>query len=78
MCDLHQRRMEIDNHGGGVRRRRHGGGARHRRGGGRAVEVRCGGGWKQRRSGHQRVWEMIGLGFRGSSALKKKNSSDGR
>jgi hypothetical protein len=33
----------------------------------------------RRRSGHRRVCggEMIGLGFRGSGTLKKKNSSDG-
>jgi hypothetical protein len=33
-----------------------------------------------RRSGHRQVCggEMIGLGFRGSGTLKKKNSSDGR
>jgi hypothetical protein len=37
--------------------------------------------WRQTwsRSGRRWVcgWEMIGLGFRGSGTLKKKNSSDG-
>jgi hypothetical protein len=37
-----------------------------------------GGGWMRRRSEHRRVWGNDMLGFGGSGALKKKNSSDGR
>jgi hypothetical protein len=56
----------------------HGGGARRRRGGTRRE---CGGGCAMV-GGHEGVGadgcgEMTGLGFGGSGALKKKNSSDG-
>jgi hypothetical protein len=72
---------------GGVRCYHCGGGARHQcggsrggghtveggRGGGHAVEGGRGGG-----AGINECGEMIGLEFGGLSALKKKNSSDGR
>jgi hypothetical protein len=50
---------------------RWGGGGGH--GGGHAVEGGRGGG-----AGIDRCGEMTGLGFGGSSALKTKNSCDGR
>jgi hypothetical protein len=75
-------------HRGEGARHRRGGGARHRHGGAREG---CGGGcavvadaeegarWKADAEEEQApagVGEMTGLGFGGSGALKKKNSSD--
>jgi hypothetical protein len=72
------------------RRHRYGGGARHQRGGtrggrggGRAVEGGREGGHMVEDGrgggvGADGCVEMTGLGFEGSGALKKKNSSDAR